>query len=501
MRKYLLTFSLAAGLSASAQETDYTKVIFSHKVGPTMTQYNDYKTFDVTVLTTKEETDKPGTGFNLPYKLKIGELSQVETGGDFHIITLVQRYGGKMTGTSTAVVNIGANTTVYNKYGNVVKTASFVRDEYPISFGRELTKEESGNQDVTRRLIMEKVLDESLRSLKEGLFGTTLQPIVRLASLDDVKKLPELKQFEEQVKILKPVLEKGGLSAFMTGAETYIPFWEGKINYSGDNAEDVKRAALHNLALYYIAANNPEKAKNYIEQYKPIDKQIKEMMGLVKYKNSEELEKLLTELNPVAPAPEPQVAAGEIKTTAQVIDAYRFLLIDGTVTIKTKKQAGTYEGVIKVNKIPSGSFGNVVNLDPENIAVAIQTKDASGNPLTINTTIAQIEQLKAKTGETYTTEKFGTAMLGDGSYNAFMVSTFTSPKVTVYRTILPAGNSDYVVRKTGDQKGVKSSLFNARKNLEEYFSDCTTLVENFKNGSIEKNATAEKIAEVYSDCK
>jgi hypothetical protein len=82
-----------------------------------------------------------------------------------------------------------------------------------------------------------------------------------------------------------------------------------------------------------------------------------------------------------------------------------------------------------------------------------------------------------------------------------MQSTFTSPKVTVYRTVVPAGGTDYVVKKAGDDKGVKSSMLNARKNLEEYLNDCSSLTEKMKNGSIDKKASVEKIAEEYSSCK
>jgi hypothetical protein len=490
MRTALLAMSLCVTLSTFAQEIDYTKVSFTHQTLPTLTQYSDYKTFDVTVLTTKEEADKPGTGFNLPYQVKLGNLTQADSAADFHVISLLQRFNGKMTSASTATVNIALTTTVYDRFGVVVKTASIVNEAYPVNFGRELKKEESAN-----RLIMEKVIEASLKPLSDALFGATLQPILRLASLDDVKKLPALKQFEEQVKTMKPALEKGGLTAFKTAAEPYVAYWQENAAYTGENAEDVKRAALHNLAFYYIAANDNEKAMTYIEQYKPIDKVIKELMGLVKYKNSEELEKFMLAISPAAEAS--VVTGGNVKSTAAIVDAHRFLIIDGTVKLNGKKNAGSYNGVIRVNKIPSGSFGNIASLDPENITVTVQTKDASGQPVTINTSVSQIEDLKAADGTGYITEKFGTAMLGDGSYYTFMQSTYTSPKITVYRSILPAGNTDYVVRKSGDTKGVKSTLLNARKNLLEYLADCPAIAEKIKNSGV----SVEKIAEEYSNCK
>lgn len=503
MLKRMISLSLVcAGLYAHAQETDYKRIYFSHQLPPTMPQYAGYKTFDVTVLTTKEETEAPGTGFNVAYKVKAGELAQVESGGDFHVVTLLQRFGGKLTTPSTATVNVALTTTVYNKYGAVVATGSIVNEAYAINFGRELTKDERGNGDVTRRLIMENVIEASLQSLKDGLYGSKLEPVVRLALLEDVKKNSPLKQFEEQVKAIKPAFEKEGLAGYKTAAQPYIAFWEQHSTFSEgekEKADEVKRAALHNLALYYIATGDAAKAQTYLDQYKPIDKQIKEMMGLIKYRNSEELEKFMASINPSSAAVQ-TVAEGKVMSKEEVVDAHRFMIINGTVKLNGKKNAGTYEGVIKINKIPTGGFGNIAKLDPENIAVTVVTKDGAGQPLTVNGNVSQIEELKDKNGSSFITQKFGTAMLGDGAYYAFMQSSFTSPKVTVYRAVLPAGSGDYVVRKAGDDKGVKSSLLGARKDLEEYLGDCSTLAGKMKSGEIDKKTPVEKIAEAYSAC-
>lgn len=150
--------------------------------------------------------------------------------------------------------------------------------------------------------------------------------------------------------------------------------------------------------------------------------------------------------------------------------------------------------------IPATTFGNVVSPDPGNIQVVIVTTDAGGQPKTINTTVSKIEELKDDNGTSYTSRKFGTSVLGDGSYYTFMQRSFTSPKVTVSRAIIPA-IGDYVVKKAGDDKGVKSSAFNARRNLEEYLSDCASLAAKFKDGSIDKKVPVEKIAEEYSKCQ
>ena len=489
-------------LGAVAQETDYTELYLDIQQPPTLTQYTDYKSFDLTVLTSREQQDKPGTGFNLAFKVKAGSLTQVNEGGDFHVVSFLQRYSGKMNSPSTADVNVALNSTVYDRFGNVVKTGAVNNEHFAVNFGKTLSKEESANQDYIRQFIMEKVLEASLQPLVDGVNGAIQRPAIRIASLDEVKKKPELQAFDDQVKILKPALEKGKLAGFKISAEPFLSYWEKMSAYSGEgDVEEVKRAALHNLALYHIAAGNYDKAKEYIEPYKAIDKQIKQMFWLIKYKNSEELEKLITIISPVAATEAaPPVTGTKLLSKAEVAENHQYLIINGTARISGKRDEGTYKGVIKVYKIPSNSFGNVVSLDPENIRVVINTTDASGQPKTINTTVSKIEELKDDNGTGYTTQKFGTSVLGEGSYYVFMTSSFVSPKLTVYRALIPAGG-EWVVKKPGDDKGVKSSLLGARKNLEEYLADCAALAAKFKDGTIDKKVSVEKIAEEYSKCQ
>lgn len=501
-KKLLLAILVGATIPAAAQETDYKSAMFDYQLPPSLPQYGSYKSYDVAVVTTQPESVRKTMSFDLPYQVRIGNLEQVDSTGEFHVVSLVQRYGATITSASTATVKISVNTTVYNKYGGVISTGVLNNDAFAVNFGRDLSKEERSNQDLTRRLIMEKAIEATLTDFSNQLYGTRLRPSIKIASLDDVKKKPDLHEFDAQQKALVIAVEKGGFGAFKTTAQPYLPYWEKMAAYAGDgDANEVKRAAYHNLALYHISSGNMDKAREYIELYKPIDKTIKEMFGLIKYKNSEECEKLITTLFPAAATTTETPTGDKIWTKSQTVDDFTFLTIDGTVRIDTKKDAGTYNGLIKVNKIPVNSFGNIMSLDPENIVVTIHTTDASQQPKTIQTTVSKIEELKDKNGTSYVTQKFGTAVLGDGSYYAFMKSTYTSPKVTVYRTILPAGSADFVIRKAGDDKGVKSSLFGARKNLEEYLGDCASLTQKMKDGTIDKKTSVEKIAEMYSSCQ
>ena len=503
MKKITLSlFSFALFLSLCAQETDYTHADIKVQRKPTLTQFNGYTRFDISVLTTRTETDKPGTGFNLDYQVHAGQLTQVADGGDFHVISLLQRYGGKMTSPSTVDANIFLESTVYDRYGRFVGSWGVNNEHFPVTFDKPLTPQQSGNADFIRKSVMEKAIEASLQPLVDGLFGSELPQTVRIASLDGVKKKPELQGFDDQIKDLKKALEKEGLPGFKTAATPFVPYWEKMSEYAGEgDTNEVKRAAYQNLALYHIAGGEYDKARMYIASYKPIDKQIKAMMGLVRYKNSDELEKLVDVIDPPAPAAAPNAdeAPVNLKSKAELTDAFQFITIKGTATTSEKKVSGTYKGTIKIYKIASGNFGNVVSLDPRNTRAEIITTNAAGQPLTITTTVDKLDDIKSDDGTQYTNQKFGSALMGDAAYY-FMMSTYTSPKITVYRGLLPKADT-WIVRKTGDNDGVKSSLLGAWKNLKDYLSDCPALAEKFKADGINKKASIETLAKEYTQCK
>lgn len=500
MKQLFTLLLISISLISTAQKTDYFEAVLKEKTPPTLTQYADYKTFDLQVLTTKEQQDKPGEGFNIAFKPTIGKLEQVDNGGDFHIIALLQKYSGKLTSPSAATINIYLKNTVYDKNGFFVFEEYLQNEALVIGLDKELTPAERSNQDVIRKVIMEKLIKVNSFSFREGLYGGTFDKFMKVASVDKVKKIPELQAFDENAKPLVKALEKEGLEGFKTLAEKLVPYWEKTLTYSGEDADEVKRAAYHNLALYNIAAKNFDKAKEYIELYKPIDKIIKEMMGLVKYKCSDKVEELLNAMHPSNEKINTNVSPAKVLTKEEILENYKYVVINGTVTVTTKKEAGTYIGKIKINKIPASSFGNIVSLDAETITAIIETKDAQGQPKTITTTISKLENLKDNDGTMYISQKYGTGILGT-AYFAFLKSTYSSPKITVFRSVIPASNVDYVVKKSGDETGVKNSLLNARKNLLEYLSECATFTEKIKNGQIEKKVTVEKLAELYSDCK
>ena len=210
---------------------------------------------------------------------------------------------------------------------------------------------------------MQCAMDTLLQPFFNKMSGYSKKATFTIAQLGDVKDKPELKEFEAQVKeILKASYNKG-TAEFKAAAEKYVPAWEKAAAYAGEgDVNEVKRAAYQNLATYYLFTGDPQKAKEYIELYKPIDKVQSMMMGMVKYKESENLEKTLAELYPVNDA-KPFDTGGALVSLDDLVDTEKFISIDGTIALKGKKDAGSYTGKIKISKLPQEASGNIIDLD------------------------------------------------------------------------------------------------------------------------------------------
>lgn len=133
------------------------------------------------------------------------------------------------------------------------------------------------------------------------------------------------------------------------------------------------------------------------------------------------------------------------------------------------------------------------------------TKNTKGGVDTLKSVISKIESLKDNTGKKYIAQKFSNALAfaaggNAGNYGLLMVS-FESSKINVYRCIVPTTfSADYVVRKTGDEKGIRSGSLTEFKKLTDYLSDCSEIASQTKAGQIDKKTTPEKLAEQYNNC-
>lgn len=476
---------------ADAQDVSYQNHTLDFQQKPAYPQYASYTSFDMAAVTTMDESQ---VNMNLPYQVKLGSLKQVPVSSDFHVLSVLRRLGGKFTSESAMTANIFLTATVYDRHGNQVTTVSTDREDFAITFDKPMSKDERNNKDFVRQKVVEKVTESLLAGFVNAFTGAKLQLSFELASLSGVKKNPELAEFPKTVKEVKYTTDAATL---LNQLAPHVALWEKASAYSNpdDDTIEVKRAAYQNLAIYYIVKGETDKAAELVEKYKAVDKVEKMMMGLIKIKHSENCEKLIAQMYPPTTTVDetaPAVALADIKAN------FKYVTLNGTITIKGKKNAGTYQGQVQVSKIENAGGGGILNLDAEAATVVITTKDESGAPKTINTDLSDVTAFKDDKGQDWVIEKFASGPVN--SYYVLLKPSYQHDKIAVYRAIIPAGSKDYVVRKKGDDKGAKSSLFSSWKQLSEYVSDCSSLAEKMKNGSVPKTEKAEKIAEMYASC-
>ncbi len=489
----LLTAFIAVCQFVSAQEVSYYDHALQFQQKPAYPQYAAYTTFDMAAITTLDESQ---VNMNLPYQIKLGSLKQAGTSSDFHVVSVLIRLVSKLTSPTSITANVYLQSFVYDRFGNKIVGIHTNREDVAIKLDKALSKDEQGNKDFVRQKVVEQVTEINLKEFVDALNGAKVDLTYELAGLSEVKKKPELADFSKTVKEIKYTSSFDELVQALT---PNVAYWEKMSEYAGEgDINEVKRAAYQNLSVYHIMKGETEKATEYIEKYKAIDKVHKMMMGLLKVKHSENCEQLLAKMYPAAAAEIDEAAP--LMSLQELKDNFKYVTMNGTVTVDQKKIGGTYEGLIQISKLGSSGGGGIASLDASSADVIITVKDAGGNAKTIKTDLSNITSLKDDKSIEYDIKKFG-SVVGGGAYYSLLKPSYHTDKITVYRTLIPAGSDDYVIKKSGDEKGVKSSLLNARKQLIEYLSDCTSLTDKLKDGTIGKKEKVEKIAEMYSNCR
>jgi hypothetical protein len=474
-----------------AQSINYDDFVVTQQKKPAYPQYANYTTFDMAAVTTLDESE---VNMNLPYQIKLADFKQVPVSNDFHIVSCLQRSSGQFTSDKSLTLNILMTTNIYDRYGNIVTTMYIDEPARIINFETALTKDERNNKDFTRQKIVEKVTEILTTNFLKRLKGETVEIPYELAGLGSVKKLPELADFSKTIKEVKSKMDMASLKSLL---EPNVAYWEKMSHYTGEgDSIDVRRAAYQNLAIYNIVSGNTEAANTIIENYKAIDKVHKTMFGMVKTFHSENCAKMLEKMNTEASTIIDENAA--TMTLKQLKDGFKYITLNGTVVVDAKKIGGTYKGQFQVDKMPTTSGGGMLDLDAQAANVIITTKDDAGVAKVIKTDLSKITSFVDEKGMEYVITKYGSAALSS-AYYCILKPTYTSAKITVLRAIQPE-TGDYVVKKKGDDKGVKSTTLNAKKQLVDYLSDCESLSTKIKEVPATKALSPEKLAELYSNC-
>jgi hypothetical protein len=496
----LLLFLIFSGTGFS-QKVIYTGYDVPVELPPAYPQYKDYSTYDLSTLSLITNPDKSVNNYDLPYQIKLGNLKQTTSQGDFHVVANIERFIAKLTSKSTANLNVTIKVKIFDRNGTLIKTSAVARDAMAMSIGRHFTDEEIKNQRLLSTVMIQNVIDTALSSFNNAFNGVKFKTEIIFGSLSGVKKMPELKEFSDQIDNISKASVSSTATEFKSTLEKSVPYWEKMANYAGEGeVNEVKRAAYQNLAMFNILAGKLDKAKEYIEIYKPIDKVFSAMFGLLKVKYSEECEKKLGEFYPNAFQNTTQVVADtKIVTKEDLLDLEKFVTINGSVSLKGKRHTGTYTGVTKITRyaMPSGS-GNIASLDKASDDMFVEGKDENGNVVKFSGSSLDLVSAKADNGDMYVMKSLG-AMFGVGGESVFMKSSYNSSKITVYRNYFKE-TEDFFIVKTGDAEGLKYADSKSRKKLAEYLSDCTDLVTKLKDKTVAENEKIEKIAELYTNC-
>ncbi len=492
MKKLIaLSFLVCFSIVSIAQSINYDDFIFTVQKKPAYSQYASYTTFDMAATTTLDESE---VNMNLPYQIKLADFKQVPVSNDFHIVSCLLRSSGQFTSDKSITVNIHMTSNIYDRFGNIITFMYIDEPARILNFDKPLTKEERNNKDFTRQKIVEKVTEILMSNFLKRLKGETLEVPYELAGLGSVKKMPELADFSKTIKEVKSKMSMEALKAVL---EPNVAYWDKMSTYSGEgDTIEVRRASLQNLAIYNIVSGNTEVANGIIEKYKAIDKVHKTMFGMVKTFHSENCVIIIDKLKDEETIVDEKAP---IMTLQQLKDGYKYVTLNGTIIVDAKKIGGTYKGQFQIDKMPQASGGGgLLDMDAVAANVIITTKDDASVTKVIKTDLSKITSFIDDKGMEYVITKYGTAALG-GAYYCILKPTFTSSKITVFRAIQPE-TTDYVVKKKSDDKGVKSTTLNARKQLIEYLSDCEALATKIKEVPATKGLSVEKLAEEYSNC-
>jgi len=504
-------------LRTTAQKLVYKTAGFPMSFAPSLEiDKKVFKTFDFKLLTrsslfdtdnskaanSKVETNK--------YMIDFIGMQQLETpdkSADFHIVVFFDQYAGqnsyiKSGGVMNAEVSLTTIITTAN--GNTLYTKGLTKAATKAEYGKDV------ELDEVTRMVIQNAINTSIVPFQNKLTGYKAEVGQSIAFIEADKKHPEYKVTEDQMKTLLPILRRDDVAGFCAVAEGYMPSWEQFLNNaSGEEADDVKRMAYQNMALYYILSGNIDKAKTTLELYRPIDKPVSNFLGAIKtteskYKNSVELEKLITSITP-NPEKLAVVDAGKKITVDEVISKLAFESVTGTITIDDKKRSGAYTGVIRFPKISPivASGGNIADLDAPDLDVYIKANDGTN----VKTTLSKVQSLKGADGKNYVVQKVTSIISGNSlslptkSYS-LMQEVYVSPKISLFRVLIPVedqSGSSFMIRKTNDEKGVRTSMFNAKKNIGEYLSDCPKAAEMVAN-SKSLNTDIQGILEMYTSC-
>ncbi len=524
MNKKLLLLFFTIALFFNLRSTIFAQVFEEYTVdalsqtAPLKPKLKDFKTFDVrlikyTALNAPIEIKNfPDSDFStLLSSVSFNPLKQVTDGGDLHVVVLLQAYSDMKLGAYT-----GFYITLYDKFMNVQGTFQKNWSYLEPKASKKLTDDSA--YKVKFKANLESALEDFLATMyKAGVEGHEKYVRVTLAQFSKAKNWPDLKDFNVIIEETNKTLRKQGTNAWLKEiTKDDIKYWGEFVNEKDDTDQnDIKRAALHNLCVYYTLNHDEKMARDYLEKYKKVDVELK--FNGVKFRYSDRIEEVL--INEIFPKKETEPLLTQEIPLDAILEKHQFITVEGTAIPYEgdKFFKEPFKGTIKIVK-PEPYFnitnsGAVSTLGGKDVGVPI--KLFNGKELVKQLYASNIQKITSNDdSKEFVVRKF---RLLTFTYFTLLERTYKGPKVALYEQLFvedspvsqKSSNPErqniapevyFWLAKTGDTEGVQTTFINVKKRVFEYFSDCPSIKEKYSEVSYNKLNMKDIVAD-YDKCK
>ena len=478
MKKLLLILSLAfIAINLSAQKLQYVGFELPYYETPQKQDYANYKSYGLYVFSAGKE--KLVDGF---YTLKNTKLIEEQGNGDFKITVAVKEVKNpkitiKLDSAIVTAESVVAYIYAYDKSGKEFYSKHY-QTSTPKGFllgnykGKTEEIKKSLHQEMMKNIVASFTSDfiDNYVVSEKKVSGSQLPLIASFYTV--FKKSPETLEINDSINALKAVSPE----ELLPRAQGQLAFWEKWATLPQDKENsDYITCGYYNLAFLHLLLGNTAES----EKYATLSKAPKYAMTKLSSFKGYESKYSLT--YPVLEGP--FVHGSEVVSTFSILDAidsFVYYMIPNSVV---ELNDGTkYTGKCKIEKVDKNqSVGNVINLDAANYDIVIE--QTSGND---TTQLSKIKQISS----------------GDDVYvhvkRVLYKNIVTSPSLTLYSQVFPAGEQGYYFRKANEEMETPP-LLGVGKWYKKYFADCVELTNKIDKKELVKPVD---IAEYYiNNCK
>ena len=442
--------------------------------------------------------------------LNFSPLKHVETGGDLHIVVLLQKYKPTPSGSF-----VYFHITLYDKYMNTIGDYQSNWEKRLASTQKKIKSGEGFKGNV--RIDTETALEDILQYVyKISTESSTKSLEVSLAQFEKVKKFPDLQDFNTIVEETQKTLKKEGANAWVKEiTKEDLEYWGGFVDEKEDTENnDIKRAALHNLSVYHILKNDEKKAFDYLKKYENIDIEIKDGALGEKYKASGIVSRLY---NRVFTKKENQTQSKSEIATNEILERHQYITVKGEVEKgeNSKLLKENFKGKIQIVK-PEPYFQDQNSTQESTIGgtyqgVAIRLIDDSGNIREVKS--LDIGGIKTESNDLkYVVRKY---KLMTFTYYLILEKTFGGNKISLFQELFPdqsPKNKSTVEKKDltpgtyfwmalkDETEGVQTTVLGMKKRVFEYLSNCPKLKDKYQEQDFEPSVVLDLVKD-FEKCK